>query len=1026
MSVWQSSLDQSNFQGSPNSQNDRIALYQTLQAKNLSSDNGSVTIGGSIIHGPVNITGRTRESSILDRLWFDSITKRERSVDKEHNGTFRWLLHEPSADEIRGMTDAIKTRGVWHWGILDSDATSDSVDGTSDSVDGMSDSDDWTSDSDDEMRNYDDDRPIVVPWPKMPAGNFRVHSGPVFNLNTGKYEDCIRANDSDNYNDGITSQHDPAELTSDEQNEVNNATREELENRQQQRQAFEQWLRSGDGVFHISGKAGSGKSTLIKFLTREEKTHLLLGKWAKDRGQKLIIARFFFWASGDELQRSLEGLYRAVLWNVLSQRPDLIPRVFPDAESSRRSQMPFERDELHSALDRLFGHQENHEDFPRICLFIDGLDECDGDYWKLSRSLLEWSSPGNVKFCVSSRPFNEFMKLFGTNPERHFQLSDLTRFDMYQFVTSELLTDGRIQSGGLTQHEATNIASDIVDKADGVFLWIRLVTDSLLKSVGNDCTSAQLIERLRRLPRGLYSLFLRMIQALDDSERRRAARTLLILSSTGSGYQKRHLYAHWIMDKLADEPQLVKSITSGDLKPRWSYKRWLSTRHHSVAHRIVARCQGLVEIPQSKDMDLAGPLGLRLDFTHRSVSEFLKEDKVRLKLWKMAGPSFNPQRAMIQAILAWIKFQKWSSSDHIQHFPGIDSLVDDLIEITSKCYQTESLDDHHISEQEIECLVTMCTQLAGTIGDGRFRLQVARWEFPVPLQPNGKPESLPVNSRDTDAVITSWIFRSGSLEIGLERVKRNPSLLLPRPLGANVLLAAAQASERLHKKGHQHDILKDLINLERCSSKAEYSVYYHYGSGDDAECLHTSFGTCHVPYLSKIPWTPWTAYLFSLTMDRTTESDPRNSGVIHTFLDNGADASVCFVGNITDALEPGSDIDLRYVTLHDMMLFWGLNVTPEIARAMETPSEVSIWHYLKGLYPFVGQARGPQAGENISRLDLETLAFNEASQAEYGEGWNFVTLKVLPLKQVQEISVEEVQSVWEKLDRQHSNSYLIL
>ena len=52
------------------------------------------------------------------------------------------------------------------------------------------------------------------------------------------------------------------------------------------RELLQNWLSSGTGVFHISGKAGSGKSTLMKLLCTHRRTHELLRSWAGDR--KLI------------------------------------------------------------------------------------------------------------------------------------------------------------------------------------------------------------------------------------------------------------------------------------------------------------------------------------------------------------------------------------------------------------------------------------------------------------------------------------------------------------------------------------------------------------------------------------------------------------------------------------------------------------------------------------------------------------------------------------------------------------------
>ena len=46
------------------------------------------------------------------------------------------------------------------------------------------------------------------------------------------------------------------------------------------REHFLPWLSSGNGIFHVSGKPGSGKSTLMKFLYDHPRTKEELEKWA--------------------------------------------------------------------------------------------------------------------------------------------------------------------------------------------------------------------------------------------------------------------------------------------------------------------------------------------------------------------------------------------------------------------------------------------------------------------------------------------------------------------------------------------------------------------------------------------------------------------------------------------------------------------------------------------------------------------------------------------------------------------------
>lgn len=52
------------------------------------------------------------------------------------------------------------------------------------------------------------------------------------------------------------------------------------EHQKELRGSFRDWLSSGNGIFHISGKLGSGKSTLMKFLCEQRKTEAELKHWA--------------------------------------------------------------------------------------------------------------------------------------------------------------------------------------------------------------------------------------------------------------------------------------------------------------------------------------------------------------------------------------------------------------------------------------------------------------------------------------------------------------------------------------------------------------------------------------------------------------------------------------------------------------------------------------------------------------------------------------------------------------------------
>lgn len=54
---------------------------------------------------------------------------------------------------------------------------------------------------------------------------------------------------------------------------------------------FSDWLLNGDGIFHISGKLGSGKSTLMRFLAENDITLQKLKQWA---GTSRLAMQFAF------------------------------------------------------------------------------------------------------------------------------------------------------------------------------------------------------------------------------------------------------------------------------------------------------------------------------------------------------------------------------------------------------------------------------------------------------------------------------------------------------------------------------------------------------------------------------------------------------------------------------------------------------------------------------------------------------------------------------------------------------------
>lgn len=304
---------------------------------------------------------------------------------------------------------------------------------------------------------------------------------------------------------------------------------------------FENWLRSGSGVFHISGKAGSGKSTLMQLILSTRRTHELLAEWAGDK--RLLFAHFYFWAGGDQMQNSLEGLQRSILFEILIHRPELVKQVFQEVYtifSHRRGDSPvdsrfFTTASFQEAFNRLLNLPADPR--YRLCLFIDGLDEYGADMTSgslpetqredLAESLADWASSDQVKILVSSRPYLEFSYAFPQDQSVHLhQLThdDMTKFGCHLFEKSRVL-----QLPGVKERYQ-NLVEKVVRASEGVFLWTGLTIQGLIISLKKRDTFESLEKQLETTPRGLKDLYDTMLSTIEDHEKVAAIKMMLLIS----------------------------------------------------------------------------------------------------------------------------------------------------------------------------------------------------------------------------------------------------------------------------------------------------------------------------------------------------------------------------------------------------------------------------------------------------------------------------------------------------------------
>jgi hypothetical protein len=407
------------------------------------------------------------------------------------------------------------------------------------------------------------------------------------------------------------------------------------------------WLEDSESqnIYWIRGKPGSGKSTLMRYLNQNVEEHFdqqsRFGQqesaqpWLAER--EFLIASCYFWYAGLPKQKSLSGLLQSLLFQLYEAQPHLIHKTI----SARRwetallpeIEQPLWQDtELNDSLTKFIA--QTGQDY-RILLIVDGLDEFEGpdeQREQMVRLFQDWTSAKHVKACLSSRPWNIYKDLFKSTPQ--LRLEDLTRNDIRDFVYDSLHQNELFLLEQKRHPELSKrIVHEIVDRADGVFLWVRLVVRSLITILRDGGRSSELIDELRKIPDDLDEFFMRMMNTIASGYRQEASKIMQVAlcdmeyypnernteSSSGSWGS---LQGPGLL--LMDLYYLGKGSPYFCLNPSFNVLAYneLADLHTQLERRLNSRCMGLLELSRSTD-NRAALHETRVEFIHRTVRDFL-------------------------------------------------------------------------------------------------------------------------------------------------------------------------------------------------------------------------------------------------------------------------------------------------------------------------------------------------------------------------------------------------------------------
>ena len=247
----------------------------------------------------------------------------------------------------------------------------------------------------------------------------------------------------------------------------------------------------------------------MSYIVEEPLLQTHLKSWAQDN--QILVLTFFFWKAGAEEQRSINGLLRSLLYQLLMGLPSLSEWL----PITGAGNVVWTEKRLQNTLEVLLDHKPNNTS---ICLFIDGLDEFEGHEDAkdtLIKTIKNMTHRSCIKAVVSSRPEPLLLETFSRFSS--LRLQDLTGPDMLTFIEEKLLSESRMRElRDIDKPKFRHLVNAIAGRSDGVFLWLDLAMQDMMRGVRARDSIDMLQSRLKGLNRSLDGLFSQLISRIDD------------------------------------------------------------------------------------------------------------------------------------------------------------------------------------------------------------------------------------------------------------------------------------------------------------------------------------------------------------------------------------------------------------------------------------------------------------------------------------------------------------------------------
>ena len=224
-------------------------------------------------------------------------------------------------------------------------------------------------------------------------------------------------------------------------------------------------------------------------------------------------------------------------------------------------------------------------------------------------------------------------------------LQQLTYNDINNYVRIELVDSERfVKLKTKDPSGCAELASSIVEKAEGVFLWVFLVVRDLMQGLRNEDGLRDLRRRLELIPADLEQYFAQqMMSTLDSFYLEQAAQLFQVALHTD---QAASLLTYSFLHE--EDPDYAIKLKVEPLKTAEVCDRFVS-----MERCLNSRCKGLLEVHDRKSEDLS--FSCRVGFLHRTIRDFLRTNILRDILSGSRSEAFDVSLLLCKLFIAQIK-----------------------------------------------------------------------------------------------------------------------------------------------------------------------------------------------------------------------------------------------------------------------------------------------------------------------------------------------------------------------------------